>query len=80
MFSFHSVQKDITDIDVTLATPTEHDKEMVFETHQNGKSITFPLNNCFFSFTDNENPSVDLDNVIKMNYSYPSLHLLDECM
>ena len=30
-----------TDINnVTLTAPTEQDKEVVFETHQNGKSIT----------------------------------------
>ena len=49
MFSIPSVQEDTTafhydnentdNTDVTLTTPTD-DKEAVFETHQNGKSIT----------------------------------------
>ena len=49
-FSIPSVHEDTdavrydiehTDINnVTLTAPTEQDKEVVFETHQNGKSIT----------------------------------------
>ena len=50
VFSIPSVHEDITAVhydientdnnDVTLTTPTEQDKEVVFETHQNGKLIT----------------------------------------
>ena len=47
--SSDNVHYDIehTDInDVTLTAPTQQDKEVVFETHQNGKSITsFHYNN-----------------------------------
>ena len=50
MFSIPSVHEDTTAVhydiehtdinDVTLTTQIEQDKEVVFETHQNGKSIT----------------------------------------
>ena len=38
----NAVHYDIENTDInnaTLTTPTEQDKEVVFETHQNGKSI-----------------------------------------
>ena len=44
LFSIPSVHEDTTTVqdinDVTLTTPTEQDKEVVFETPQNGRSIT----------------------------------------
>ena len=44
LFSIPSVHEDTTTVqdinDATLTTPTEQDNETVFETHQNGKSIT----------------------------------------
>ena len=67
---------------MTLKTPTEQDKEVVFEIHQNGKLIitAFLCDNYIHSFSDDESPSVGSDNEIKMKYPYPSLDLLYECM